>query len=249
MVTDYNQGEIAEQYKKTKEMPVRSRIEAYSFLKRIGDVQGKKVLDVACGSGDYTRVLRRAGANPMVGFDISEKMIGLAREQEAREPLGIEYLVADAGTVVSQQDFDIATAAYLLVYARDRDQLARMCRGVASRVRHGGRFVTLTTNPDLYTFERVPDYRKYGFRIKLAETAFEGAPIELTAFVGDASLVIENYYLPIDAYESALHEAGFREFVVHLPELSPAPEAADEGDFWDDYLNYPPAIVIECVRA
>lgn len=248
MVTDYNQGEIAERYKKTKAIPVRTRIEAYSFLKHIGAVTGEKVVDIACGAGDYTRVMRRAGAARVVGFDISEKMIGLAREQEAHEPLGIEYFVADASQEVAQQDFDLAISAYLLVYARDRDELARMCRGVACRVRPGGRFVTLTTNPGLYTFGRVPDYRKYGFQIKLADAAFEGAPIELTAFVDGAPLVIENYYLPIAAYEAALRQAGFHDFVVHVPELAAAPQGEDEGDFWDDYLNYPPAIVIECVR-
>lgn len=249
MVIDYNQGHIAEQYKKTKAIPVRSRIEAYSFLKHIGDVQDRKVLDVACGAGDYTRILRRAGANPMVGFDISEKMIALAREQESREPLGIEYSVADARVTVAHPDFDIAVAAHLLVYARDRDELGRMCRGLACRVKPGGRFVTITTNPDLYAFEQVPDYRKYGFQIKLVDTAYDGAPVELTAFLDDGPLIIENYYLPIEAYESAFHDAGFRDFAVHMPELSPTPEAGDEGDYWDDYLNYPPAIVIECVRS
>ncbi|MCH9668429.1 MAG: class I SAM-dependent methyltransferase [Actinomycetia bacterium] len=249
MVIDYNQSDTAEQYKKTKAIPVRSRIEAYSFLKRIGDVTGKKVLDVACGAGDYTRILRGAGADPVVGFDISAKMIGLARDQEAREPLGIEYSVADARETVPQQDFDIAVAAYLLVYARDRDELAKMCRGLACRVRPGGRFVSITTNPDLYSFGRVPDYRKYGFRITLADTAYDGAPIELTALLDNGPLVIENYYLPFEAYESALREAGFRDFVVHMPELSAAPEACDEGDYWDDYLNYPPAVIIECIRS
>lgn len=248
MVTNYNEGDIAEQYKKTKNLPVRSRIEAYSFLKCIGDVTGKSVLDAACGSGDYTRVLKRAGAAATMGFDISEKMISLARDQEAREPLGIEYNVADARSVVPQQDFDIVVAAYLLVYARNRDELSRMCYGLASRVKRGGRFVTLTTNPELYTFEQVPDYRKYGFQIRLADETFEGAPIELTAFIEDTSFVIENYYLPIEAYRSALHEAGFRDFVVHMPELAPEPDVAREDDYFDEYLKYPPAVVIECVR-
>ncbi len=249
MVTDYNQGDTAEQYEKTKTLPVRSRIEAYSFLKHIGDVNGKKVVDIACGAGDYTRVLRRAGADPMVGFDISEKMIDLARQQEAHEPLGIHYSVADARTPLAQQDFDIAVAAYLLVYARSRDELNKMCRGVACRVRPGGRFVTITTNPDLYAFERVPDYRKYGFQIKLADTAHDGAPIELWTSLDDSPLVIENYYLPIEAYESAFRDAGFSDFTVHTPELSPAPGTEDDGDYWNDYLNHPPAIVIECVRS
>lgn len=248
MVIDYNEGDIAEQYAKTKAVPVRSRIEAYSFLKHIGDVTGKKVLDVACGTGYYTRILRRAGADPVVGFDISEKMINLARAEEARHPLGIEYSVADARVTVPQQDFDIAVAAYLLVYARDRDELRSMCRGLACRVKPGGRFVSITTNPDLYAFEQVPDYRKYGFQITLAEKASDGAPIELTALLDDGPLVIENYYLPIEAYKTAFRDAGFRDFAVHQPELSPAPDAGDEGDYWEDYLNQPPAVVIECTR-
>jgi hypothetical protein len=40
-VTDYNQGRMVEQYKKAKAQPYRSRIEAYSFMKRIGDPGGK----------------------------------------------------------------------------------------------------------------------------------------------------------------------------------------------------------------
>lgn len=247
MVIDYNEGGIAGQYEKTKAIPVRSRIEAYSFMKRIGDVTGMKLLDVACGAGDYTRMLRRAGADPVAGFDISEKMIDLACDQEARDPLGIEYSVADARATVLQQDFDIAVAAYLLVYARNRDELRDMCCGLACRVRPGGRFVSITTNPDLYAFEHVPDYTKYGFQIALAEKVFDGAPIQLTALLDDGPLTIENYYLPIDAYESAFRDAGFRDFVVHKPELSPAPDAG-EGDFWEDYLKYPPAVVIECIR-
>ena len=128
MVIDYNQGKIAEQYQKAKTQPWRARIEAYSFLKAIGDVKNKKVLDVACGEGHYTRLLRRAGAE-VVGIDISERMVALAREQEAREPLGITYLVEDARTIVSQQDFDVVVAAYLLVHAQDRCEAHNISNG------------------------------------------------------------------------------------------------------------------------
>lgn len=40
-------------------------------------------------------------------------------------------------------------------------------------------------------------------------------------------LTIENYYLPIDAYESVFRDAGLRDFAVHKPELSPAPDAGE----------------------
>ena len=59
MTTDYNQ--IAIQYKKAKEQPWRTRIELFSMMNLIGDLRGKKVIDVACGEGWLTRHLRRAG--------------------------------------------------------------------------------------------------------------------------------------------------------------------------------------------
>lgn len=248
MTTDYDQGRIAEQYRQAKEQPWRSRIETYSFMKLIGDLKGKKVLDVACGEGHFTRILRKAGASKVVGIDISERMIALARQQEITEPLGIEYLIADARSIVPQQDFDLAVAAWLLVYAHDRAELALMCRGLASRLRSGGRFVTFPTNPGVYAFRPLPDYRKYGFEMKLAGHIFEGAPISWKIHLKDSSLDIENYYLPLDAYEAAFRDAGFKDFAVHDMELSPAPQGHDDRDYWLDFFNYPVAILIDCIR-
>ncbi len=73
MTTNYNA--IAEQYKQCKEHPWRSRIETYSIMKRLGNIEGKKVLDVACGEGFYARKLKQCGASEVVGIDLSEAMI------------------------------------------------------------------------------------------------------------------------------------------------------------------------------
>jgi len=248
MTIDYDQGHIAEQYKEAKQQPWRWRVETYSLMNLIGDVTGKKVLDVACGEGYFTRILRRAGASKVVGLDISERMIALARDQEAKEPLGIEYLVEDARSVVPRQDFDLVVSAWLLVYAQDRAELARMCHGLASRVRPGGRFVTYTTNPGVYDFQSPPDYRKYGLEMKLADHVFEGAPILFTLYIDSSPLEIENYYLPVNAYEDAFQDAGFSVFATHAPKLSPSPQGNDDREYWADFLNYPIAILIDCIR-
>ncbi len=182
MTTNYNHGHVAEQYRKAKEQPWRSLVETYTFMKRIGDLRGKKVLDVACGGGHFTRRLREGGASQVVGLDISERMIAQARSLEEQEPLGIEYQVEDARSVVPQQDFDLLVSAWLLVYAHDRPELASMCEGLASRLRPGGRLVTLTTNPDLYAFQPPPDYRKYGFTMTLADHVYEALRSSGTSF-------------------------------------------------------------------
>lgn len=248
MTTDYNQGSTAEQYKQAKGDPWRSRIEAYSLMNLLGDLNGKRVVDAACGEGHLTRKLRQAGAAEVVGFDISERMIELARAQEAQQDLGIEYFVADAREAVPQQDYDLVASAWLLVYARTRNELEQMCNGISCRLRSGGRFVTFTTNPGLYHFEPPADYRKYGFEIVVENEVRDGAPILWRIPVGDSVLDIENYYLPVSAYEEALCKAGFRDVRIHMPELSPHPEGEDDQEFWSNFLTNPPAILIECVK-
>ncbi|PWU22165.1 MAG: class I SAM-dependent methyltransferase [Candidatus Rokuibacteriota bacterium] len=61
-----------------------------SFLGFIGDLSGKDVLDAGCGEGYNTRILARRGAR-VTGVDLSERMIELARDEESRNPLRIQY--------------------------------------------------------------------------------------------------------------------------------------------------------------
>lgn len=244
---DYNQGDIAERYYQLRgAQPLQARVETHSVLTLVGNVTGKTVLDVACGAGYYTRLLRKAGAARVVGVDVSDRMIELARSQEAREPLGIEYRVEDARIVAEQSEFDVVVAAWLLVYAPNRAELAQLCRGLASRLRPGGRLVTLTINPGIADFDSVPDYRKYGFELTLPDKFVDGAFITSTLTFADFSLAFNDSYLPLAAFEAAFTEAGLQDFTVHRPELAPDP--ADEPGYWDDFLTYPAYVLMECVK-
>ena len=46
-------------------------------------------MDVACGFGFYTRLLKQRGAAQVIGVDISPEMVRLAHQQEQADPLGI----------------------------------------------------------------------------------------------------------------------------------------------------------------
>jgi toxoflavin synthase len=246
VVTDYSEGCLAEQYQQWfTAYPLMAAFEAYSFLKLIGDVKGKRVLDVGCGDGHYTRMLRKAGAAEVVGIDISDRMIELAREQEACQSLGIEYRVEDARIVVGQPNFDLVVSAFLLGHARTRAELAQMCRMLASRVSPGGRCVNITTNPGVSDFDSAPNYRKYGYGFSLPDQFVDGAPIRFTLLLEDSRPDLVDYYLPIEAYESAFTQAGFRDFALHMLEPLPAP---DEPAYWDDFLRRPAFILMDCVK-
>ena len=245
MTTDYDP--IAEQYQRSKQQPWRTFIEAFGLMQLVGDPREKALLDVACGEGFYTRMLRQQGAAKVVGIDLSAGMIELARKQEAQHGLGIEYLVGDARALQQTGQFDLAVAAYLLNYARDRSELLAMCAGIADCLRPGGRFVTVNSNPDL-DFTAAPCYRKYGFETRHVGEWREGTPITWTFFLGDSSFEIENYYLNAEVHEEAFRQAGFREVHWHEPSVSPEGFSSFEPGFWSDFLDHPPIALIECVK-
>jgi toxoflavin synthase len=245
MTTDYNA--ISGQYQLSKLQPWRAHIEAFSLLGLIGDLSGQSVLDVACGEGFYTRLLHGRGAAAAMGVDLSVGMIELARAQEAAEPLGIRYEVADAATMRFETPFDVVVAAYLLNYAHDRTELAAMCRGLAQSLRPGGRFVTVNCSP-LLDFQRAPSFRKYGFETRQAVGPAEVAPITWTFHLADGSFSIENYFLDRQAHEEAMRAAGFGEIRWHAPRLDPAGADNQDRDFWKDFMAHPPIALIECVK-
>lgn len=45
----------------------RAHVEAFTLMKLIGDPAGKVVIDIACGEGFYTRMIRQRGAGKVTG--------------------------------------------------------------------------------------------------------------------------------------------------------------------------------------
>jgi ubiquinone/menaquinone biosynthesis C-methylase UbiE len=245
MTTNYDP--IAEQYQRAKHQPWRAYLEAFGLMGLIGDPAGQSILDLACGEGFYSRMLRRRGAAKVVGVDLSEEMIALARRQESEMGLGIEYIQGDARSLMVSQSFDLVVAAYLLNYARDREELKAMCEGIARSLKPGGRFVTVNTSATL-NFAAAPSYRQYGFETRVLGPWKEGVPIRWTFHLGDGSFEIENYHLDRAIHEDAFTSAGFRDIRWHDPGLCPEGIAAFEVGFWTTFLDHPPISLIECVK-
>ena len=243
MTTNYDP--IAEQYKRSKQQPWRTHIEAFTLMRLIGDPTSKAVVDIACGEGFYTRAIRQRGAAKVTGVDLSEKMIGLARASEAQQRLGIDYVVGDGRDPGLAAEYDLAIAAYFLNYAHDRAELNAMCSGIARCLKPGGRFVTVNSNPAC-DFAAAPSYRKYGFEASVVGPFREGAPITWTFYLEDGPFSIENYFLDSEIHEAALRAAGFRDISWHQPILSPEGVSAYGRDYWSALLDHSPVIFIEC---
>ena len=242
MSTNYD--EIAEQYKRSKQVAWRYYIEQYSLCELTGEVSGVSVLDLACGDGHYTRIFKKMGASRVVGVDISIKMIELAIAADKGERLGIEYLVGDARSIHLRGSFDVVLAAYLLNYARSEQDLLAMAKAIHRSVKPGGRFVTVNNNPNQHP-RSFGNTRKYGFVKKAGGELRNGTAIHYTFLQDGEEFVIENYYLDAAAHVFAFQEAGFLDVQWHAPQLAPT-ESGVGAEYWADFFRDPPIALLAC---
>ncbi len=100
----------------------RDYLNTPAFLEMLPLVAGLSGLDIGCGEGYNTRLVARRGAR-MTAIDIAEKFTELAREAEAREPLGIHYQVASAVNLpFANESFDFATAFMSMMDIPENDK-------------------------------------------------------------------------------------------------------------------------------
>lgn len=244
-VKSTNYDTISVEYKKSKQQPWRLHIELFSMFELLGDITGKSVLDLACGEGFFTRMLKHHGAGRVVGVDISEKMIALARNQEAESSLGIEYIQEDVKQLRLQESFDVVVAGYLLNYASTKEELVAMCQAISRHMNPGAKFVTVNNNP----FQK-PEYfkncKQYGFEKIITEELHEGTPITWRFFLESNYFDIVNYQLSGKTHEDAFLSAGLTDIVWHQPQLSP--EETSRKDYWQAFFKDAPIIFIECTK-
>jgi toxoflavin synthase len=242
MPTNYD--EIAEEYKRSKQVAWRYYIEQYSLCELAGEVSGLSVLDLACGEGHYTRMFKKMGASRVVGVDLSAKMIELATTAEEGEPLGIEYLAGDASSVDFGASFDVVLAAYLLNYARSEEDLLVMAKAIHRSLKPGGRFVTVNNNPS-QQLSSFGNTRKYGFVKSAVGELRSGASIHYTFLQDREEFVIENYHLDLATHVSVFKDAGFADVHWHAPQLAPT-ESGERAEYWADFLRDPPIALFTC---
>jgi SAM-dependent methyltransferase len=236
MTTQYDT--IATQFQKG----VTDRVLAHTFLHYIGDVNGKSVLDLACGEGFYTRKIKQLGASRVIGVDISAEMLKLARLKESKNPLGIEYIHSSVQTMEKLGEFDLVVAGFLLHYSPNKAELLKMCQVIYANLKSGQRFVTLNNNFGRTT-ELLPEaLAKYNvsYEALLSYPLNEGDIIRVT--LGEVQFDI--YYYSCQTYTHALEQAGFKN--VTYRDLILPPDY--DKDFWDFFLKNPPNILIECEK-
>ena len=114
-------------------------------MRMLGDLHGKRVLDLGCGEGGYARELCRRGAN-VVGVDGSARLVEVARQRALNEHLEISHLHANASALdeIAPSSFDLVLASMSLMDVEDYSGAVREIRRVLN---YGGELMMSITHP------------------------------------------------------------------------------------------------------
>ncbi|MEU8435006.1 class I SAM-dependent methyltransferase [Streptomyces sp. NPDC029216] len=236
---------IGEAFEGFKTLPIIRYAEVPGFLALVGDVTGKSVLDIACGTGFYSRELKRRGASRVLGFDISSAMIDAAAARERSESLGVTYEVADTASLRDfDEPFDVAIAVQAFNYAGEVAEIEQMMRNIRRSLVAGGEFFLFVQNP-AFDFGG-PSLDKYGFLCESTGKDNEIGPgIRLTALL-DPPVSFEATVPSKQTYEQTLKAAGFTGIDWVPLEVSAAGVEEFGEEYWADYNGNPPLTMLRC---
>lgn len=112
----------------------------------LGDISGKKVLEVGCGAGRSLKYMGEHKASELWGIDISEKQIEKAEKHLAEHGLSAKFVCSameeECGIPVDY--FDLIYSIYAIGWTTDLD--ATFCR-IASYLKKDGIFIFSWSHP------------------------------------------------------------------------------------------------------
>jgi ubiquinone/menaquinone biosynthesis C-methylase UbiE len=217
MINDYDS--FAEAYSADNEVSlINAYYERPAMLALAGDVAGRRILDVGCGSGPLFAALRDRGAI-VTGFDASAGMLKLARRRLGPDA---ELQLADLDSPLPFADgaFDDVVGSLVLHYLEDWTAALAELRRV---LRVGGRLIVSVNHP-LVGHPLVRPGADYFATYQWSD--------EYTTFSGQ-SYTLTNWHRPLSAMTGAFTAAGFRIAVISEP--PPAPDTP--RDLLPDFLK------------
>jgi ubiquinone/menaquinone biosynthesis C-methylase UbiE len=123
-------------------------LEFPTTFKLLGNIKGKRILDLGCGPGIHAKKLFDMGAK-IKGIDISKELIELARK-EAPE---IEFKLGDAEKLpYKNSEFDIVVSSLVLCHLKNWGKVLREVKRVLKR---NGIFIFSGYNPVTEKFVKI----------------------------------------------------------------------------------------------
>ena len=183
-------------------------------LRLCGDLSGRRVLDIGCGSGENAVTMASQGAH-VIAIDVSRAQIALGKRLAETAEIRVEWHESDAADLafLRADSIDLALSTGVVDEIEDFDRLLRQVHRV---LRPGSAFVFSHEHPMRLAVGRdgaAPGALPLG-RLEVRRSYFDPAPIDVTC----EDEPIQMWPRTIADVFSALHRAGYRVDALLEPE-------------------------------
>lgn len=119
------------------------------WIEACGDLRGIFATDFGCGAGASSRMLIDAGADFVLGIDVSDEMLQLAKDAATQYRDGcMAFSYGDIFKPSSLEKFPLATAVLSMHNAQTRQELYLFFANVARALTLQGVFIAVLIDPD-----------------------------------------------------------------------------------------------------
>lgn len=203
--------------------------------KMLPDFKNKRVLDLGCGFGWHCEYAVEHGATVVVGIDISERMLRVAKEKTADE---ITYVCASIEEVDFRQDsFDIVVSSLAFHYLPGLDDIVKKVFGWLT---DGGDFVFSVEHPIFTAYGSQDWYRD-------ADGNILHFPVDNYFYEGEREAIflgelVRKYHRTITTYLDTLLRNGFA--ITGVVEPQPSAEMLETVEGMKDELRRPMMLIV-----
>lgn len=205
------------------EVPYDQWIDIFITKMEQNRIDGKKVLDVGCGTGEFTVRLAKKGYQ-VAGVDLSEEMLAIAKDKADECKLNIPFFHQNMMELDTDNQFDgIVIFCDSLNYLHHEEEVQQTFTRVYEQLRPGGLFMfdvhSVYKMEQIFAGQTFADVQE---DVSYIWNSFEGeeqysAEHELTFFVKDEETGLferfeEDHYqrtYPVNTYKEWLEAAGF----------------------------------------
>lgn len=215
---------------------LRAAGEWHELQKMLPDFHGKRVLDIGCGFGWHCIYAAEQGASFVLGTDISEKMLAVARKKTA-SPI-VEYRqMAMEDIDFTPDSFDVILSSLAFHYTEDFDDV---CGRISHCLTPGGHFVFSVEHP-VFTAYGTQDWYDDGD----SERAHWPVDHYFTEGRREARFLgteVVKYHRTLTTYLNTLLEKGFA--ITGIVEPQPAAHLLDTVPGMRDELRRPMMLLV-----
>ncbi len=138
----YDNPEFFEYYTRLRESKITFNdfVEQPAFRSLLPSLEGKRVLDLGCGSGQLAAYMLEQGAAQVIGTDISTRMLSLAPQHPQIEYIQLPMEELD----FPGNSFDLVVSSLALHYI---EHYEAMMQKIADWLKEGGQLVFSTEHP------------------------------------------------------------------------------------------------------